>query len=81
VTATVTVALAAFGSNAAEGEPDARGAPADGEVEALGDAGRAVSVGGDPVRVGWVVDDGEQAATARTAIRKAPARIRDIERC
>jgi hypothetical protein len=79
--ATVTVALAAFGSNAAAGELDVLVGVAVGEVEALGAAGRGVSTGGEPVRLGWAAGVGEQAADARTATRKAAARIRDIDRC
>jgi molybdopterin biosynthesis enzyme len=78
------VALAAVGSNAAAGEPDVLvvlGGVAVGEVEALGAAGRGVSTGAEPVRLGWTAGVGEQAADARTATRKAAARIRDIDRC
>jgi hypothetical protein len=78
------VALAAVGSNVGAGEPDVLvvlGGVAVGEVEALGAAGRGVSTGGEPVRLGWAAGVGEQAADARTATRKAAARIRDIDRC
>ncbi len=81
VTATDTVTLTAFGSNAAAAEPVGVVGLAEAEVETPAVAAAGVSIGGEPVSVGSVDAVGEQAVRLRRTTTKATARIRDIGRC